>query len=344
MTKSEKLRKMFRKPGIIKLVGAHNGLTAKLVENAGFEGVWASSLEISASHLLPDANILTMTNYLNAAIAMNDAVDIPVVADVDQGYGNCNNVSRMVEKFEAAGIAGVIMEDNVFPKQNSLLEGERKELASARDFVGKIMAGKAAQRTKSFMLIARVEALIAGYGQKEAMRRAKAYVKAGADGIMIHSKKKDPSEIIEFVKAWDNGMPLVIVPTNYPSFTEERIKAYPGIKMVIYANFVVRTVVTAIQRSLSEIRESGGISTISSKLIPVKDLFELQGTFEMKDAEKIFQQKAYEIIRNIGPAARVPMDKKNMANWPVQSSLILPEGKHNDKLQGFRGHAGQMQN
>lgn len=343
MTKSEKLRDLFRKPGIIRLVGAHNGLTAKLVENAGFEGVWASSLEISASHLVPDANILTMTNYLNAAIEMNDVVDIPIVADVDQGYGNCNNVSRMVEKFEAAGIAGVIMEDNLFPKQNSLLEGERKELASARDFVGKIMAGKAAQRTKHFMLIARVEALIAGYGQKEAMRRAKAYVKAGADGIMIHSKEKDPSEIIEFVKAWNKDVPLIIVPTNYPSFTEEKIKAYPRIKMVIYANFVVRTVVTAIQQSLNEIQETGGISTISSKLIPVKELFELQGTFEMKDAEKIFQKKAHELVRNIGPAIKIPKDNKNMPTWPVQNPLILPEGKHG-RLQDFHGPVSSAQN
>ena len=138
-TKSTSFRKLFNQPGIIRLVGAHNGLTAKLVEEAGFEGVWASSLEVSAAHLVPDANILTMTDFLNSAIEMNEAVDLPIIADIDQGYGGSDNVARAIEKFEWAGIAGVIMEDNLFPKQNSLLEGEGRKLASVSDFVGKIV-------------------------------------------------------------------------------------------------------------------------------------------------------------------------------------------------------------
>jgi len=297
--KSKELRKLFNQPGIIRLVGAHNGLTAKLVEEAGFEGVWASSLEISAAHLVPDANILTMTDFLDNAIEMNEAVDLPIVADIDQGYGSSNNVARAVEKFEWAGIAGVIMEDNLFPKQNSLLEGEGRELASVRDFVAKIIAGKRAQRTKEFMLIARIEALIAGYGQEEAMRRAKAYVGAGADGIMIHSKKNDPSEIIEFVEAWDEDIPLVISPTRYPSFDEEEIKSYPKIRVVIYANHVIRTVVSAVRRSLQEIKNTGGIETISPKLISVDELFELQGTFNMLESQRECLERREEIMQEI---------------------------------------------
>ena len=130
MSKANQLRELFAKPGFFRIVGSHNGLTAKLVERAGFEGIWASSLEVSASHAIPDANILTMTDYLNAAISMNDAVSLPVVVDVDQGYGNSTNVIHMVKKFEAAGIAGVMMEDKLFPKQNSLLADGRQELAS----------------------------------------------------------------------------------------------------------------------------------------------------------------------------------------------------------------------
>jgi len=310
MNKAEKLRRLFSRPSFFRLVGAHNGLTAKLVERAGFEGIWASSLEVSASHAVPDANILTMTDYLNAAISMNDVVSIPVVVDVDQGYGNSNNVIHMVKKFEAAGIAGVIMEDKKFPKQNSLLAGGRQELASIAEFSGKIMAAKNSQKDPNFMVIARVEALIAGWGQEEAMKRAKAYMEAGADAIMIHSKKTDPSEVLEFVNSWKEDIPIVIVPTKYPMLTEEKIKEYPSIKMVIYANHVIRSAVTSIKNTLREIKETGGIETISNKLISVKELFELQGTFEMKESEKHFLRTDKEIVRAIIPVAGEPIDQQ----------------------------------
>ena len=308
MSKSKKLRELFAKEGFFRIVGAHNGLTAKLIEKAGFEGIWASSLEVSASHAVPDANILTMTDYLNAAISMNDAVSIPIVVDVDQGYGNSINVIRMIQKFEAAGIAGVIMEDKKFPKQNSLLSGGKQELASIAEFAGKILAAKNAKKNPDFMVMARVEALIAGWGHEEAMKRAKAYVDAGADAIMIHSKKNDPAEVIRFLEEWKENVPVVIVPTNYYTFTEEKIKNHPKVKMVIYANHVIRSAVTAIKKTLKEINEQKGIHTISEKLIPVKELFELQGTLEMKDHEKRFV-KDKEHITAIIPAAGKPIDE-----------------------------------
>ena len=310
MSKATKLRQLFENKDMIKLVGAHNGLTARLIEQAGFDGVWASSLEVSASHAVPDANILSMTDYLNAAINMNDSVSIPIVVDVDQGYGNSNNVIHMIKKFEAAGIAGVIMEDKLFPKQNSLLADGRQELASIAEFVGKIMAAKNAQKNKDFMVIARVEALIAGWGQKEAMKRAKAYVDAGADGIMIHSKKDTPDEVIEFIENWKENVPIVIVPTNYHTFTEDKIENYPKVKMVIYANHVIRSAVTSIKETLNEIKKTKGINSISPKLIPVKELFELQGTTEMKEHEKKFLRTGKDKIKVIIPAAGAPIDLK----------------------------------
>ncbi|MDY6934151.1 MAG: isocitrate lyase/phosphoenolpyruvate mutase family protein [Spirochaetota bacterium] len=310
MSKATILRDLFKRDGFFKIVGAHNGLTARLVELAGFEGIWASSLEVSASHAVPDANILTMIDYLNAAIDMNEAVSIPIVVDVDQGYGNSTNVIHMVKKFEAAGIAGIVMEDKLFPKQNSLLADGRQELASIAEFVGKVMAAKNAQISKDFMVIARTEALIAGWGQEEAMKRARAYVDAGADGIMIHSKKDTPDEILEFVNAWDCDVPLVIVPTNYHSFTEDKIKNYPKIKMVIYANHVIRSAVTAIKETLREIKKTGGIDTVSPKLIPISELFELQGTTDMKENEKRFLMSGKEKINVIIPAAGAPLDPK----------------------------------
>ncbi len=216
MDKAKILRKLFEEGKLIRIVGAHNGLTAKLVEKHGFEGVWASGLEISTSHAVPDANILTMTDYLEAAIDMNGATNIPVVVDADTGYGNSNNVIRMVKKFECAGIAAVCIEDKLFPKVNSFIPG-RQELTPIAEFVGKIMAGKNAQKTDDFMIFARVEALIAGWGQEEALKRARAYIGAGADGIFIHSKSKEPTEIINFIKAWNKYGPLIICPTIYPS-------------------------------------------------------------------------------------------------------------------------------
>jgi phosphoenolpyruvate phosphomutase len=157
MNKAQKLRELFAAEDVIRIVGAHDGLSAKLVELNGFEGVWASGFEISASHAVPDADILTMTQYLEAASIMNDAVSIPVVADCDTGYGNSNNVIHMVRKYEAAGIAAVTIEDKKFPKVNSYIPG-RQELAPIAEFVGKILAAKNAQQTKDFMVIARVEA------------------------------------------------------------------------------------------------------------------------------------------------------------------------------------------
>jgi phosphoenolpyruvate phosphomutase len=320
VTKAKKLRELFSKLGFFKLVGAHNGITAKLVEEAGFDGIWASSLEVSSSHAIPDANILTMSDYLNAAISMNDAVSIPVVVDVDQGYGNSTNVIHMVKKFEAAGIAGVMMEDKKFPKQNSLLANGRQELASIPEFVGKIMAAKNAQKTNEFMVMARIEALIAGWGHEEAVKRAKAYSDAGADAIMIHSKNSDPAEVIEFIEAWNEPTPIVLVPTNYPSLTEDKISQYPKVRMVIYANHVMRSSVGAIKQTLHEIKEVGGIHTVSPKLIPVKELFRLQGTYEMKTNEEKFLRTDKESVSVIMPAAGKnghPSMKNLVAESPV---------------------------
>ena len=214
LNKSGLLRQMLAGKKIIRVMGAHDALSAKIAESAGFDAVWASGLEISTSRGVPDANILTMTDFLNAAISMNDAIDIPVVADCDTGFGNSNNVIYMVKKYEAAGIAAVCIEDKHFPKVNSFIPG-RQELSDVSEFVGKILAAKNAQVDKDFMVIARVEALIAGWGMKEALRRANAYADAGADAILIHSKAGDTHEIAEFMKQWGNRMPVVVVPTTY---------------------------------------------------------------------------------------------------------------------------------
>jgi phosphoenolpyruvate phosphomutase len=288
MNKATQLRKLFAQKDLTIIVGAHNGLTAKLVEKAGFDGVWASGLEVSASYGIPDASLISMYQFVEAARNMNEVVDIPVVVDCDTGYGNAMNVMYMVKRYEEAGMAAVVIEEKKFPKDNSLLEGGRQELLRVEEFEGKIEAAKAAQKNPDFMVIARVEALIAGWGQEEAQMRAHRYAEAGVDAILIHSKSKNPDEIVEFVNNWDLDVPLVLVPTNYPSLTEKDMKAFGKIKMAIYANHGMRAAVRAIEELFTKIRVDGGIHNIDNFLVPVSHIFELQGVSEMKTYERKF--------------------------------------------------------
>ncbi len=286
MNVKRKLRERFAAPGIIRLVGAHNALGAKLAERAGFDGVWSSGLEISASFAVPDANILTMTEYLAIAASMAENVKIPVIADCDTGYGNSNNVIHMVQKYEAAGIAAVCIEDKRFPKMNSFIPG-RQELASITEFSGKIMAAKKVQRDPDFMVMARVEALIAGWGKEEALKRSYAYQEAGADAILIHHKTKNPKPIIDFVQAWKGKVPLVVVPTTYYSITSQMLESL-GVKMVIYANHGLRASIQAIKAVFQEILETDSTESVENKIASLKEVFELQGMFELKKNEERF--------------------------------------------------------
>jgi len=267
-------------------VGARDALDAKLVENAGFDFVWSSSLGVSASYAIPDASLISMKQYIEAARSMAEVIDIPIIIDADTGYGNANNVMYAVKQFEAAGLAAMSMEDKKFPKDNSLLAGGRQELARIEEFCGKIKAAKDTQKSEDFIVIARVEALIAGWGQQEAIKRAIAYIDAGADSILMHSKSKTPDEIVEFVKAWDGRAPITLVPTMYPDLTEEKIRELGKVKIVIYANHTFRAAVKAAEEILQEIKRAKGIHTINDMMVPVARLFELQGVPQMKENEK----------------------------------------------------------
>jgi len=289
MTSGDKLagmRDLLNRPGVAEGVGAGDALCAKLIERAGFDFIWSSSLCVSASFAVPDANLISMSQYCEAARSMNEVVSIPVIADCDTGYGNANNVIYAVKKFEEAGIAGMSIEDKKFPKDNSLLEGGRQELTPVEEFTGKIKAAKDHQRNNAFVVIARVEALIAGWGQAEAMKRSLRYAEAGADCILIHSKQKEPDEILEFIRNWDHPTPLVLVPTNYPSLTLREVEKLKKVKLFIYANQPMRASVKAQEALLEEIKRSGGIHTIDSMMIPVGHIFDLQGVPAMKEDEK----------------------------------------------------------
>src|SRR5580765_1139710 len=173
-------------------IGAHDGLSGRIGERAGFDLIWASGFQISASYGVPDANILDMTAHLAAACQINEAVSIPVVADCDNGYGNAINAAHTARRFARAGIAGICIEDNIFPKRCSFYDGARRELVSAKEHALKVRACKDGAGGELFV-IARTEALIAGHSLDDALDRAEAYADAGADAVLIHSKEKTPA-------------------------------------------------------------------------------------------------------------------------------------------------------
>ncbi len=285
MTKSEVLRKDLESKSILKVVGAFDAMSAKLVEINGFDAVWAGSFAISATHALPDASILTMTEFLNVASNMEEACGIPIIADCDTGFGGPSNVSHMVKKYEKAGIAAVCIEDKTFPKQNSLLENGKQELLSEKDFVAKIIAARDAKEDPNFTIIARTEALISGMGMKEAIKRALAYEKAGADAILIHSKQNSPNEVFEFSESWGGTLPLVVVPTSYPTVKLDELISH-NIKMIIYANQALRVTHASISKALKQIKNSDSISDISEDLSSMQEIFQLQEMYNIKAQEE----------------------------------------------------------
>ncbi|MFT3774892.1 MAG: isocitrate lyase/phosphoenolpyruvate mutase family protein [Minicystis sp.] len=288
MSKARKLRELMARPGPIVIIGAHNGLSGKIGEEAGFDGLWASGFEISASYAVPDANILTMAESLSAAKMMNDVTNIPVIADCDNGFGNAINVIRCIEEYERAGIAGICMEDNVFPKRCSFYAGVKRELSSIEEHAGKIRAAKAAQRDRDFVVIARTEALIAGWGMEEALLRGRAYADAGADMVLIHSKSKTPDEVLSFAKQWDRpNTPLVCVPTIYKTTKVETLHE-AGFKLIIFANHAVRSSIKAMTETLTTLKREMYTGSVEDKVVPLTRVYELVGVDKMSKDEGAF--------------------------------------------------------
>ena len=279
------LRTKLNEKPILKVAGAFDAMSAKLVELSNFDAVWAGSFAISATHALPDASILTMTEFLSTASRMADACSIPIIADCDTGFGGPSNVSHLVKKYESAGIAAICIEDKIFPKQNSLLENSKQELLSEKDFVAKIIAAKESKLDKNFMIIARTEALIAKKGIDEALNRANAYENAGADAILIHSREKSPDEIFEFSEKWKGSIPLVVVPTSYPSVKVDELISHK-IKMVIYANQSLRAAHNVISKILKEIIQKDSLEEIKYNMSSMEDIFKLQEMYKITDQEK----------------------------------------------------------
>lgn len=264
---------------------AHNGLSAKIVEEAGFQGIWASGLSISAALGVRDNNEASWTQVLEVLEFMSDATSIPILLDGDTGYGNFNNARRLVKKLEQRGIAGVCIEDKLFPKTNSFINAQAQPLANMAEFCGKIKAMKDAQSDDDFTVVARVEAFITGWGLEEALTRAEAYRQAGADAVLIHSKRSDVNEIEAFMKEWGARLPVVIVPTKYYKTPTERFREL-GISMAIWANHNMRASIKAMQETSAQIFREEHLADVEGNIVAVDEVFRLQRADELEAAER----------------------------------------------------------
>ncbi|MEK3882972.1 phosphoenolpyruvate mutase [Paenibacillus sp. PL2-23] len=284
MKKTSLLKEIIQSQSLEFLMEAHNGLSAKIVEEAGFKGIWASGLSISASMGVRDNNEASWTQVLDVLEFMSDATSIPILLDGDTGYGNFNNARRLVKKLEQRQIAGVCIEDKLFPKTNSFINGSAQPLADIEEFSGKIKAMKDAQQDDDFSVIARVEAFITGWGLEEALRRSEAYRKAGADAILMHSKRSDITEIEAFLKEWNGRLPVVIVPTKYYAVPTQRFQEL-GVSVAIWANHNLRASLGAMQSISKQIFEEQSLKQAESKVATVDEIFRLQGAEELQEAE-----------------------------------------------------------
>jgi phosphoenolpyruvate phosphomutase len=283
-SRSQRLKHLLNSPDLTVLMEAHGALSARLVEEAGFQAIWASGLSISAALGVRDCNEASWTQILDLLEFMADATTIPILLDGDTGYGNFNNARRLVRKLEQRSIAGVCLEDKVFPKSNSFAAG-RQSLADRDEFCGKIRAAKDSQRDTDFVVVARTEALIAGCGLQEAVERSAAYAESGADAILVHSRQRDPREVLAFMEHWSGETPVVVVPTTYPG-TRLKSLVEVGISNVIFANQSLRTVITALQANLGKLHASLDLMSVEQDIVPMEEIFRLQDMEEFSEAQR----------------------------------------------------------
>ncbi|WP_068619891.1 phosphoenolpyruvate mutase [Paenibacillus tuaregi] len=285
MKKTKRLRKLINSKKLEFIMEAHNGLSAKIVEETGFKGIWASGLSISAAMGVRDNNEASWTQVLDVLEFMSDATSIPILLDGDTGYGNFNNARRLVKKLEQRNIAGVCIEDKQFPKMNSFINGQLQPMADIDEFSGKIKAMKDTQNDDDFVVVARVEAFITGRGLEEALKRAEAYRKAGADAVLIHSKRSDIAEIEAFMKEWAGRLPVVIVPTKYYMTPTSKFQEL-GISLVIWANHNLRSSIEAMKSISARIYRDESLVQIEKDVASLEEVFRLQGVEELEAAEE----------------------------------------------------------
>jgi phosphoenolpyruvate phosphomutase len=264
------------------IMEAHDALSAAVAAEAGFKAVWASGLSIATCLGYRDTNEASWTQIVDVVERMVDNCNIPVLVDGDSGFGNFNNARLLAKKLSQRGAGGVCLEDKGFPKMNSFI-GEQHPLAEMQEFCGRLMAVK--DTVPNFVLIARIEALIAGHSMEEALKRADAYHAAGADAILIHSRQADAKEIIDFAKAWADRLPIVIVPTKYYTTPTSEYRDV-GISTIIWANHNMRASLAAMQKVCNDLVCRETLAPIEETVASLKTVFQLMNYSELEAAEQ----------------------------------------------------------
>jgi phosphoenolpyruvate mutase len=283
MSKASAFRQLLASPHLDILMGAYDGLSARIAERAGFRAIWASGLSISAALGLRDYNEASWTQVVEVLEFMADATSIPILVDGDSGYGNFNSVRRLVKKLGKRGLAAVCIEDSQFPKKNSFSPGTH-ELVSPEEFCGKLRAAKDSQLDLDFCVIARTEALVAGRSMDETLERAAMYREAGADAILVQSKDESAVEVLRFSELWHHRSPLVIVPTSYYRTPVSEFEQ-AGISLLIWANQGLRAAITALTRVCVEVRRTSTVVSVEPTITTMAELFDLLEYEELHDAE-----------------------------------------------------------
>lgn len=305
-------------------MSTHSPLSALLALQSGFRALWLSGFELSALHAVPDAQILPYSTHLDLCRSVSQTVlrwqyqhnnavpgqatkghaeearqkdEVFLIADIDTGFGNAVNVAYTIPQYVNAGVTAVVMEDKVFPKISSLRSSTATSddqpsrshgLVTIAEFQGKLRAAKAAAGG-DMLVIARTEALIAGLGLNEALARGKAYVEAGADALLVHSKQKTPDEVLEFCRCWDASVaPLVLVPTAYPQLTFKELGKADKVGMVICGNHAMRSAVQGMRRCFEGIQKDGGLGGVEGEIAGVGEVFDLMGDGVMREIEREF--------------------------------------------------------
>lgn len=278
LSKARMLRNALRGPGLSRFVGASDATTVMLAERHCFAGIWASGLAISTAHGVPDASVLSRADFLDAAVIMNRCGDLPVLADVDTGFGSdVPSLEYLVSCYESAGIAGVCLEDKVFPKRNSFTDSH--ELIDPDVFATKLTIMKEAQRTPDFAVVARTEALIVGTGMADALHRGKRYQDAGANGLLIHSKATGPDEVLRFADGWfgtGGEIPLLAVPTTYYNASLASLES-AGFTMVIFANQALRAALKAVDGVLEALAKADSAEVVNGQIATLTAVLEMVG-------------------------------------------------------------------
>lgn len=277
------LRKLLSSPELTFLMEAHDALSAVIAQQSGFPGLWASGLSISSSLGYRDANEASWTQVVEVVERMADVTHIPILVDGDSGFGNFNNARLAALKLYQRGASGICLEDKGFPKMNSFV-GDKHPLADVKEFSGRLRAVKDTVPDEQFCLIARTEALIAGYDEAEAISRAHAYAEAGADAILIHSRKATADEVLSFARAWKNRLPLIIVPTKYYR-TPVDVYRQASISAVIWANHAMRASVRAVGQVCRRILIEQSVAGIEPDVATLEEVFQLMRYDELASAE-----------------------------------------------------------